>query len=76
MNRADQPHAGPDPQVGGTQQRDHPMKKARSYLLTLLLAALTIRVLWWVVEPFIPYMIGMLAIVMVLGFVYYRMTRW
>ncbi|MER0445980.1 hypothetical protein ABR738_15665 [Streptomyces sp. Edi4] len=44
--------------------------------MTLLLAALTIRVLWWAVEPFIPYLIGMLAIVMALGYIYFRMTRW
>ncbi|WP_416982946.1 hypothetical protein [Streptomyces sp. T028] len=52
------------------------MKKARSFLFTLLLAALTIRVLWLAIEPLIPYVVSALAIVMVLGFVYYRMTRW
>ncbi len=52
------------------------MKKARSILLTLLLAALTIRVMWWAVELFIPYLISLCAIVLVLGFIYYRMTKW
>ncbi|WP_371655542.1 MULTISPECIES: hypothetical protein [unclassified Streptomyces] len=52
------------------------MKKARDLLITLLLAALTIKVLWWTVEPLIPYLVSGLAIVMVLGFIYYRMTRW
>ncbi len=52
------------------------MKKARSFLFTLLLAAITIRVLWLAIEPLIPYVVSALAIVMVLGFVYYRMTRW
>ncbi|MGW3287530.1 hypothetical protein ACWDR3_23140 [Streptomyces sp. NPDC001002] len=52
------------------------MRKTRSLLLTLLLAAFTVKVLWWVVAPFIPYLVSLLAIVMVLGFIYYRMTRW
>ncbi|WP_234388343.1 hypothetical protein [Streptomyces scabiei] len=45
-------------------------------MLTLLLAALTIRVLWLAVEPLIPYIMGALAAVMAMGFVYYKMTRW
>ena len=52
------------------------VRKARSLLLTLLLGAFTVKVLWWVVAPFIPYLVSLLAIVMVLGFIYYRMTRW
>ncbi len=52
------------------------MRKARSFLLTLLLAAFTIHVLWLAIEPLIPYVVGALAVVMVMGFVYYKMTRW
>ncbi|EKX60628.1 hypothetical protein [Streptomyces ipomoeae] len=52
------------------------MHKARSFLFTLLLAAFTIRVLWLAVEPLIPYVVSSLAILLVLGFVYYRFTRW
>lgn len=52
------------------------MKKARSILLTLLLAALTFRVLWWAVQPLVPYLVSATAIVLVLGFIYYRMTKW
>ncbi|MDX3277309.1 hypothetical protein [Streptomyces scabiei] len=52
------------------------MRKARSFLLTLLLAALTIHVLWLAVEPLIPYIVGALAVVVAMGFVYYKMTRW
>ncbi|WP_159766064.1 hypothetical protein [Streptomyces sp. HM190] len=52
------------------------MKKARSFLLLLLLAAFTIRVLWLAVEPLVPYVVSTLAIVLVLGFIYHRMTRW
>ncbi len=52
------------------------MKKARSLLVTLLLGALTVRVLWWTVEPLIPYLVGSLIVVLVLGVIYHRMTRW
>ena len=52
------------------------MKKARSWLATLLLGALTIRVLWWTVEPLVPYLVSALVLVTVMGFIYHRMTRW
>lgn len=52
------------------------MGKARNFLLLLLLAGITIRVLWLAVEPLLPYVVSGLAIVLVMGFVYYRMTRW
>ena len=52
------------------------MRKARSLLVTLLLGAVTVRVLWWAVEPFIPYLVSGLIVVLVLGFIYHRMTRW
>lgn len=52
------------------------MRKVRSWLVTLLMAAVVIRVLWWSVEPLIPYLIGALALVTGIGFVYYRITRW
>ncbi len=70
------PRAGHDPLVGGTIQRGSVMRKARSFLLTLLLAAFTIHVLWLAIQPLIPYVVSALAILLVLGFVYYRMTRW
>lgn len=52
------------------------MGKVRNFLLLLLLAAFTIRVAWLAVEPMLPYVVSGLAIVLVMGFVYYRMTRW
>lgn len=52
------------------------MKKARSSLVLLLLAALTVKVLWDVVEPMIPYLIAALAVVLIIGFIYHRITRW
>jgi hypothetical protein len=50
--------------------------KARNFLLLLLLAALTIRVLWLAVEPILPYLVSGLTVVVVMGFIYHRMTRW
>jgi hypothetical protein len=52
------------------------MAKARNFLLMLLLAALTIRVLWLAVEPLLPFVVSGLAVLLVLGFIYHRMTRW
>lgn len=52
------------------------MAKVRNLLLLLLLAALTIRVLWLAVEPILPYLVSSLTVVVVMGFIYYRMTRW
>ncbi|XHM66171.1 hypothetical protein ACE6JH_04915 [Streptomyces nigra] len=52
------------------------MRKARSVLFTLLLGAITIRVLWLVVEPLIPVLLIGLVVVMVLGFLYHRSSRW
>ncbi|WP_181009164.1 hypothetical protein [Streptomyces sp. SM11] len=52
------------------------MRKARSFLFTLLLAAFTIRILWLAVEPLIPYIVGALVVVVAMGFIYYKITRW
>lgn len=52
------------------------MKKARAVLATLLLAAVTIHLLWIAVAPLVPYIISLLVVVLALGFIYYRMTRW
>ncbi|MFC8829027.1 hypothetical protein ACFT9I_27180 [Streptomyces sp. NPDC057137] len=52
------------------------MKKARNFLLLLLLAALTINALWIAIAPLVPYIVSALAVVLVMGFIYYRMTRW
>lgn len=52
------------------------MGKVRNFLLLLLLAGITIRVLWLALEPLLPYVVSGLAIVLVMGFVYFRITRW
>lgn len=43
--------------------------------MTALLLAVTVRVLWWTVEPMVPYFVVGLVIVTIFGFVYYRSTR-
>jgi membrane protein YdbS with pleckstrin-like domain len=45
-------------------------------LAVVLLGALTVRVVWWTVAPLVPYLVSAFVIVTVVGFVYYRMTRW
>ena len=52
------------------------MRKARAALFTLLLAAFTIHMLWIAVAPLVPYLVSSLVVVVVLGFIYYRTTRW
>ncbi|MGH9958092.1 MAG: hypothetical protein ACREBC_13335 [Pyrinomonadaceae bacterium] len=51
------------------------MRKVRSTLVTLLLLALVIRVLWWTVEPLIPYLIAGIFIIGIIGFIFGRATR-
>ena len=52
------------------------MKKVRAILFTLLLAALTIHLLWIAIAPLVPYLVSAFVVVLALGFVYYRFTRW
>lgn len=50
--------------------------RLRAWLVTALLLAVTIRVLWWTVEPMVPYLITGLVLVTILGFMWYRATKW
>lgn len=52
------------------------IRKIRAALVTAILFAVTIRVLLWAVEPFIPYLIVGLVLIGIYGFMYYRKTRW
>lgn len=52
------------------------MKKARATLVTLLLAAFCVKVVWWAIAPMIPYAISGLVVVVILGYVIHRSTRW
>jgi hypothetical protein len=52
------------------------IRKIRAVLVTALLFAVTIRVLLWAVEPFVPYLVVGFVLVTIAGFVIYRKTRW
>ncbi|WP_406391366.1 hypothetical protein OG806_08250 [Streptomyces sp. NBC_00882] len=52
------------------------MKKIRAWLVLALLGALAIRVLWWAVEPLVPLLAGALVVLVVIGALYHRASRW
>jgi hypothetical protein len=52
------------------------MGKVRGGLFTLLLFAFAVWAIWQVVEPLIPYLVALLMLVLILGFVYARLTKW
>lgn len=51
------------------------LKSARAALLTLAIACVCIRVAWWALEPFIPYIITGLILLTVIGVAVFRSTR-
>ncbi|MEC3978169.1 hypothetical protein [Amycolatopsis sp. H20-H5] len=44
--------------------------------MTAILLAVTVQILWWTIEPLVPYLVVGLVLVSIFGFVYYRKTRW
>jgi hypothetical protein len=52
------------------------VKKVRAVLATAIFFAVAIRILWWAVEPMIPYFIVGFVLISIVGFVVYRRTRW
>lgn len=56
------------------------MKRVRSTLLLALLAAVTLRVVWWAIQPIveglIPYLVVAIVLVAIGGALYYRTRRW
>ncbi|MBP2322628.1 hypothetical protein JOF56_003013 [Kibdelosporangium banguiense] len=52
------------------------MKRLRAGLVTAVLVAVTIQILWWTVEPLLPYLLLGLVLVVIFGTIYYRSTRW
>lgn len=52
------------------------MTKVRAWLVTAILFAVAVRVLWWSVEPMLPYLLVGVVIVTIIGFVWFRSTRW
>lgn len=55
------------------------MKKARRVMLLALTGAITVRVVWWAIEPLIPYIIALasaaLVVLSVFGVLFYRSWR-
>ena len=51
------------------------MAKARAYLILVIIFAIAVHLVWDDLAPLIPYTIGALIAVMVLGWFYYR-KRW
>jgi hypothetical protein len=52
------------------------MRRVRAFLLTLIIGALAVHLVWIAIAPFIPYAIGGVVAVAVLGAFYYRRSRW
>jgi hypothetical protein len=48
------------------------MRRARAFFITLIIAAIAVRLVWDAIAPLIPYSIAGLGIVAVLGALYYR----
>lgn len=51
------------------------LKKIKSILLSLVLGAIALRILVWAITPFLPYVVGALVLVTILGVILYRTTR-
>lgn len=52
------------------------MKRAKDICILLIMIALVARVLWWTLEPMLPMLGGLLLIIMILGYIYYRTLKW
>jgi len=55
---------------------DIAVQRVRGFLLTLIILALAVHLVWVAIAPLIPYTIGAVAVVGVLGALYYRKSRW
>jgi hypothetical protein len=51
------------------------MARIRAYLVMVIIFALAVHLVWVAVAPFIPYTMGGLVAVAILGFFYFR-RRW
>lgn len=52
------------------------MKKMRAWLATAILAAITIRVVYWATEPLLPILLITLFLLLILGFIIHRTLFW
>lgn len=51
------------------------MQRIRAFLITVIILAVAVRMVWAAIAPTLPYAVGGLAAVVVLGTLYYR-RRW
>jgi hypothetical protein len=51
------------------------MHRVRGVLVTIIIAAIAVRLMWEAIAPLIPYAIGALVTITVLGALYYRRLR-
>lgn len=51
------------------------MQRVRAFLITLIILAIAVHLVWDAVAPLIPYTIGGLVAVLILGALYFR-KRW
>lgn len=52
------------------------MRNLRAWAVTLLVVALTVKTLWWVIEPVIPLLIVAVVLATIIGGIYTKATRW
>jgi len=52
------------------------VKRARNSLLMVLLLAFAIRAMWWAIAPMVPIALGFLVLVLIVGTLYHRKSRW
>lgn len=52
------------------------MRRIRTYLFMLIIGALAVHLVWIAIAPLIPYAVGGVAAVGVVGAFYYRRGRW
>lgn len=51
------------------------MHRVRAYLITVIILAIAVHLVWDVIAPLVPYVIGAFIALAVLGALYYR-RRW
>ena len=52
------------------------MKRARDGLLLIVLAALAVQLIWHALAPLLPWASAFLVLIMIVGALYYRKSRW
>lgn len=48
------------------------MRRVRSALISLVVLALAFRIIWWAIEPVLPFLLIALLLVVIIGWVWFR----